>query len=123
MSDPTANQSPIFDVELLLSYLDGDREIAADMIEGLIADMPLRVQGIRDALASADLAALRREVHTIKGLAAGGGAVPLSELAHRIETACREGSLEVATRQVPELERQIDDVVAAWRGFSVEGPV
>jgi len=118
-ADTAAGQAPAprFDVKGMLGSLAGDRAIATIMLEELLADMPVRLDNLAQALAAGDAQRARREAHTLKGLAAGGGARGLSEIARLLETLCREEQFDRAERHLPALRAGLQEAMSEWRAF------
>jgi HPt (histidine-containing phosphotransfer) domain-containing protein len=114
-------EAAVFDAELMLSYLDGEMDIALAMLESLVEDMPERLKCLNEALASGDYVVARREAHTIKGLANGGGATPLSAVAYTIEVACRDGTMETARNAHADIQMLIPLTMTEWKDFLAKG--
>ena len=104
-----------FDAKEVLSRLDGDREIAVILLEGLLEDIPSRIEALERALKAGDASGAHREAHTIKGLAAGGGAPLLRSLGLLTEEMCAAGRLEEARDQLPPLRQAANEVAPQWR--------
>nr|WP_242469333.1 Hpt domain-containing protein [Rhabdochromatium marinum] len=62
-----------------------DQDIAAVTIEQFLADVPLRLQGLRAAHQAQDVEALRFKAHSLKGLAGAVSALRLQHLAKCLE--------------------------------------
>jgi CheY-like chemotaxis protein/HPt (histidine-containing phosphotransfer) domain-containing protein len=113
------NGSAVFDRDAVLAPLGGDREIAIILIDGLIADLPGALDALEHSLGAGDAETAERHAHTIKGLAAGGGASQLRDAARRIEQLCRDGVLDEALRRLPELRACLGQVMPEWRQYSL----
>jgi CheY-like chemotaxis protein/HPt (histidine-containing phosphotransfer) domain-containing protein len=105
----------VLDGDALLSGLDGDTEIAITLLEGLLEDVPKRVEALQRALELGDAKAARREAHTLKGLAASGGAPILRDLAGALEETCDSGRLADAARGLPRLREAVSEVGPLWK--------
>jgi HPt (histidine-containing phosphotransfer) domain-containing protein len=68
----------------------------ADMIPGFLANRKRDAQAVRDAVASGDLATVRRLGHTLKGVGGGYGFPVVSEIGGEIEAAGLAGDPEAA---------------------------
>jgi PAS domain S-box-containing protein len=80
------------DIPLALSMLDGDRELLREAVNlFLTEDYPRHWSGIINARRNADLEAMARAGHSIKGAAANVGGIKLGEYAGCLEKAAREG--------------------------------
>ncbi|MDO8934251.1 MAG: response regulator [Rhodocyclaceae bacterium] len=113
----TAPACAAFDPDDMLKRFAGDQGIAVVMIEGLLVDLPLALVALEHALASGSAADALRAAHTIKGLAAGGGAAALRNAAHHIEQFCQDGLVDEAVRYLPDLRRCLDRVIPAWQDY------
>jgi len=118
---PAPKNAPVFDAKAMLGNLAGDREIARTMLVELLADMPVRVDNLAQALAAGEAQSARREAHTLNGLAAGGGARPLRDIARDMETLCQEGRLDEAARHLPGLRAGLKEALSEWRAFIADG--
>ena len=65
--------------------LDNDRELFRNFVEIFNEDAPKLVEAMRSAAATADLAAIRRNAHALRGLAANFNAFELLKIASRLE--------------------------------------
>ncbi len=113
----SATPTEIFDVSGVLYNLGGDREIARVMLQGLMEDLPLRLEALQAALLAGDADCVRREAHTIKGLAAGGGNQPLRNAAQLVEHLGAKDKLADAGRHMASLRAALADVLPLWQAF------
>jgi CheY-like chemotaxis protein/HPt (histidine-containing phosphotransfer) domain-containing protein len=74
-----------------------------------------RLERIRQRAAAADLAALAREAHDLKGVAGNFGAQRVAELARRLEEACRSAEPAAAALLVREIEQASTHACALLR--------
>ncbi|MFQ3671747.1 MAG: response regulator, partial [Verrucomicrobiia bacterium] len=81
-----------------------------------------RHQEIITALEAADLEAVARVAHTIKGTAGNFGADDLYQLCRQIETAARSGDLAAARETLPHLAQIVDSVCLAWSPHAEPAP-
>jgi signal transduction histidine kinase/CheY-like chemotaxis protein/HPt (histidine-containing phosphotransfer) domain-containing protein len=107
----------VFDPDFVLANLDQDLELARSMVEGILDDMPQRLQALEAALTAEMGDEASREAHTIKGLAAGGGAMPLRNAARLVEELCQKAQFTDAQSHLPGLKRAMDEVFPLWRDF------
>jgi len=106
-ADPAApREVPVFDWRGFLARLMGDEELAGEVLESFLQDLPTRLEALRLLVEAGDPQAVAREAHTIKGAAANVGAESLRQAAAQVETAGRAGDMEAARRigaRLPEL--------------------
>jgi HPt (histidine-containing phosphotransfer) domain-containing protein len=102
---------PILDLATLDALADLAPEDRASFLHELItmylADTPQRLMAIRDACARADLPALQRVIHTLKGSSVTIGALDLAHRCAELEERLRAGTA------VPE-EQAVQGIMAAF---------
>ena len=86
--------------EAVLRQLLADTSLASfrELLAGCRSELPALVAAAGRAAAARDLATLRREAHSIKGIALTFGLISISEPAEAIEVACAAGQPEPALR-------------------------
>ena len=94
----------VFDKEGLLARLMGDEELAAEILAGLLDDIPCQIANLKDALEKQDAASFHRIAHTIKGAAGNTGATALERAARTAEEAAMQGSLASGPEHIMEIE-------------------
>jgi two-component system, sensor histidine kinase and response regulator len=97
-----------FDETVLLDVLGGDREAAAQIVTGYLADAPSQVVGLCEATAAGDLLMVSRHAHALKGASASIGAEALRHLAARLEEQAATGSSDGMVQLVADLDHQLD---------------
>ena len=112
----------VFAAQEVLRRLDGDRQIAALLLENLCADLPQVAAALEQALGVGAAEVARREAHTLKGLAYSGGAKRCGGCAQRIEAFCRAGSLASATALLAELRGALAQAIVSWRAYLGQEP-
>ena len=104
---------------MLLRNCADDRELAREIVVSVMADMPAKLGDLEEAVASADWAAASRTAHTMKGLAAQIGGMPLSERLRAAEHTLRAGgaidqaTLDAIRRSYGTLERRLGTWLSA----------
>jgi PAS domain S-box-containing protein len=94
-------------------------EFVADIVALFVRDAPGHLTALRDRLASDDAGGLKREAHTLKGIAGTLGAREVQELAASIERAAGSGSIQGIGDLLPQLERAFDEACTALRAVRV----
>ena len=79
-----------FEWDAALENVGGDEAMLRDLVEMFFAECPKLMERIREHIADADGAELRRAAHTLKGSAHVFGAAEAAEAAHRLEEIGRE---------------------------------
>jgi two-component system sensor histidine kinase/response regulator len=104
---PVSVPEPVFDEDVLVNLLGGDREAAAEIAQTFLKDAPRQLAALREALVAGDAPLTRRKAHTLKGASANVGAEALRAAACRAETAAANGDLAMIDSLLPELETQL----------------
>jgi len=84
----------------------GDGELAREVCNAFLRDMPVQIAGLVDAMERGDAKKTELLAHTIKGAAANMGAEAFREAAYRIEKIAVGGSLQNLSGPVEELEKR-----------------
>lgn len=98
----------IFDWDALLHRLMGDEDIAKEIIDDFLKQIPVNLFAVKKALNEEDLLLVQREAHVIKGASGNVGALALQEIAEQIEIAGEEKDLVKAGSFVAELDTQLE---------------
>ena len=89
-------EASVFDEDVLLKLLSGDRGAVAEIMGEFLVDVPRQIEALRLALAAGDLRLVRRQAHTVKGAAANVGAEALRAAAYRLERVADDGDQPAA---------------------------
>jgi HPt (histidine-containing phosphotransfer) domain-containing protein len=76
-----------------------DAAFVRELVQTYLADVPVQLEGIVEAIGADDAAALVRPAHTLKSSSATVGAMRLSAVARRLEMSGRSGVLDDAARE------------------------
>lgn len=98
----------VWDEAFLLRLLEGDREMADEVIAEYMEDAPGKLAALASALASGKVEEIRMCAHSIKGCAGSVGGDALRSAAFDMETAARSGDLAGAVALSKKLEREFD---------------
>ena len=98
----------IFDWDGLLHRLMGDEDLAKEIIDDFLKQIPDNLLAIKEALNNEDLSLVQREAHIIKGASGNVGALTLQDIAEQIEIAGEEKDLVKAGSFVAELDTQLE---------------
>jgi len=80
-----------------------------------IADAPELLQPLRRHTAEADAAGVAQAAHALLGTASNFGARAITEVAERVERSARSGVVDCSGREVRELERAVEILLAELR--------
>jgi two-component system sensor histidine kinase/response regulator len=98
----------IFDWDGLLHRLMGDEDLAKEIIDDFLKQIPDNLFAVKKALKKKDLLLVQREAHTIKGASGNVGALTLQEIAEQIEIASKAKDLVKAGSFVAKLDTQLE---------------
>ena len=95
----------IFDEQAMLASLSGDRELARTVVRTFFANMPHRLDVLRDHLNSGNTTGVVSQAHTIKGAAAAVCGAGLMAESLALEKAAKAGDLESARTRFEDLRK------------------
>ncbi len=98
VSEPAA---AIFDSEVFLKRLMGDRQLAGVILKGFLADFPSQMNHLRKCLVESNGSGVRLQAHTLKGSAATVSAGALCAIALEMERASGAGELDQVSELLP----------------------
>ncbi|MDD2898014.1 MAG: response regulator [Desulfuromonadaceae bacterium] len=108
ISPPPKQRSPcpsLFDEVELVERLE-DRAFVRVILEDSLQEIPELIEELRNLCTNDDCLVIRRQVHTLKGLAGNISAHFLQNCAMHVENAAKVGAIETVRELLPELERQ-----------------
>lgn len=114
---PAPAQPPlaIFDRATLMERLEGDAELADEVVQIFLDECPKMMQRLREAVASAVAEAIQFSAHALKGAAANISAERVSAVALRLEIIGREGKLAGSQQEFSTLEAEVARLQHALR--------
>jgi CheY-like chemotaxis protein len=101
----------VFDRTAALAYVDGDVDLLREMAETFLADYPLRLAEIHQAIAAGDSRALMRAAHSLKGGVGCFAAKPTYDAALCLEMMGHGGDLSQAQDACATLEAELSRLV------------
>ena len=102
-----------WDESHLLRLLEGDRDMADEVIAEFLEDTSRELAFLEGALAAGDIGAVNLHAHTIKGSAANVGGTVLRSVAFDVEKAARAGDMHDAASFAVSLEREFEHLKQA----------
>lgn len=111
------------DLPTALHWVDGDRELLAELIDIFLEDCPGKLQELKQAVKETNAIGVSRAAHSLKGMVACFGAGPAQALAGEMEDLGRAGCLAKTSDLLPILVLEFDRVmnhltVADWQGIN-----
>ena len=107
------------DYEGLVERLDGDHELAEDILSDFMEDIEKGHLQLGEAIQAGNAARVSEISHTIKGASANAGAEGLREAMSQIERAARHGDLKEAAAKFRVVARLVNDLKEAASKISV----
>ena len=94
-----------WDKAFALEQAAADEELLQELIEIFKESALSDLANIKQSIEKGDAATAGSSAHSIKGAAASLGFQGLREVTEAMEADCRNGSLDVITAKLPELEK------------------
>ena len=113
---------PTFDANTVLSEMDGDPALLAEIVDLFLQDCPARLNEIEDAVRRNDPCALAAAAHNLKGSAGNFGARPTVALLEELENMGRTGDMSRAGAILESLKRETRSLTAVLTGLAQEVP-
>ena len=96
---------------VLLEGVDGNRRLLRELVKLFLADYPLHLAQIKDALRDGDAEALATAAHTLKGAIGNFAAKKAVAAAQLMEVLARDGELRAASQAYSGLESELAPLV------------
>lgn len=96
----------VIDSEMVQELRDEGDNLLSELVDMFIAEVPLELASLEEALARQDAGATRLSAHTLKGTASNFGARRMQTLAKTIEDKGRDGALDGASAILVELRAE-----------------
>lgn len=112
---------PVLDESILqelVTTTGDDTAFVRELLETYLADLPVQLDGMDEAIRGNDAEALVRPAHTLKSASAAVGVMRLSALSRELEIAGRSGTLDgaatTAMAQAQAEARAATEAVHRW---------
>jgi HPt (histidine-containing phosphotransfer) domain-containing protein len=120
---PSEFTASIFDWDGLLHRLMGDEDLAREIIDDFLKQIPDNLVAVRKALNNKDLLLVQREAHIIKGASSNIGALSMKEIAEQIEIASEKKDLVTTQSFVAKLDTHFEILKSKLTGMLPESLV
>lgn len=114
--------SHIIDREAFLERLGGDEDLAKQLIDMLLRDLPKLSQAVTQAVGARQAAALERSAHALKGAVANFSAEPAVQAAQRLENMGRDGDLHGCVEAEVHLQTELHRLADVLPKLFASGP-
>jgi len=111
--EASPSMEAVWDESHLLRLLEGDRDMAGEVIAEFLEDTSHELASLAGALAAGDIGAVNLHAHTIKGSAANVGGTSLRSVAFDVEKAACAGDIRGAASFAARLEREFEHLKQA----------
>ena len=108
----------VFDLEITLGRLGGNRELFAKLVHFYFDDAPQLIDQLRRAAVHGEVVQVERAAHTLKSLAANFEALAAARAALQVEEFAHARNLGSAIECIPELEKQLHRLDAALADYT-----
>ena len=108
-----------FDSTDLLSRLDGDMELAQELVGLFEEDCPILISEIQTAIQNNDAPALASSAHALKGVCANISALRAKEVAFQLEVSGKTQELKQAPDLILQLQEAVDAFNTAQKEFLI----
>jgi two-component system sensor histidine kinase/response regulator len=112
-----AGEGKVFDPQIALERIDGDRELLVEVAELFRRDCPKILDEIREAIARGDAKTLEREAHKLKGALGALGAPAASEAAQNLEQLGSREDIIAAAAACSLLEAELNRLAPELESF------
>jgi HPt (histidine-containing phosphotransfer) domain-containing protein len=122
--DQTGPAEPVFDRNVILARVEGDRTLLQEIIGLFFDETPGLLSAIQESIASHDAKALERAAHALKGSVGNFGAQGASHAALRLEVMGRGGDFTHVEEAYAELKKEVtrlEGTLVALREENVAG--
>ena len=103
---PDTSIAPL-DLAKALTWVDGDKELLAELVAVFLEDLPERTEALRAAVETEDAQGTERAAHSLKGAVASLGGETARALAYELEQMGRAGRLAGVGLLFAELEGEL----------------
>ncbi|MFQ5515831.1 MAG: Hpt domain-containing protein [Myxococcota bacterium] len=100
-------KTAVLDRDDFLQRVEGDMELARDLVELFLEDLPERMSDLRQALAGSNLELVHERAHSLKGSIANFSAHPAFEAARDLDELARSGIREGLDEAFARLENEL----------------
>lgn len=113
-SENFTHYSPI-DWNLSIKLANNNKELAKELLEMFITDLPKASGEIRQALETKQSSQLLYQVHKLHGASCYCGVTQLKEILGKMESSLKEGLQEKFLAGLSEFDQEINNVLSAYK--------
>ncbi len=114
-------EAGLFDRDTILERFDGDEDLLQEVIDTFLADAPLKLSALEQALQAEDWDRMEARAHALKGNALTMAARSSAELCAKLEEAAKSGDANEASEAYESVRAELVQVMGAMENSSGEG--
>jgi HPt (histidine-containing phosphotransfer) domain-containing protein len=103
----TVSVEPVFDRNMILARVEGDKELLREIIGLFFDEIPGLLSAIQESITRHDARALERAAHTLKGAVSNFGAKSACDAALQLEAIGRGGDFTHSEEAYAGLEKEV----------------
>ena len=107
-----------FDINAALRHVEGDRDLLDEIVRIFADQCPKTLYEIQNAIRAADLPALERAAHSLKGSASNLCAIGVTQAAAELEESARSGDSSSSRERFQTLESEVGNLLRELEAFS-----
>jgi PAS domain S-box-containing protein len=112
-TDDTTRTLSVFDRADMLVRMENDQDFVRMILDESLRELPQQLEELRALCRGEDAVSLRRQAHSMKGVAGNISAPVLRDICYRVETAAKANDIQTAQELLPELERAVQLTIEA----------
>jgi HPt (histidine-containing phosphotransfer) domain-containing protein len=97
----------------MLVRMENDQDFVRMILDESLRELPQQLEELRALCRGEDAVSLRRQAHSMKGVAGNISAPVLRDICYRVETAAKANDIQTAQELLPELERAVQLTIEA----------
>jgi two-component system sensor histidine kinase BarA len=109
-----SSAAEVFDVALALKRSANDKELAKEMLIGLVDSLPKTSDSLREAIGDNKISDVKRLIHKLNGACCYTGTHNLSKVINQLETQLKNGStIEILEPEFLEFFEHVEQIIIA----------
>jgi two-component system sensor histidine kinase BarA len=109
-----SSAAEVFDVDLALKRSANNKELAKEMLIGLVDSLPKTSDSIREAIGNNKISDVKRLIHKLNGACCYTGTQNLSKVINQLETQLKNGStIEILEPEFLEFFEHVEQIIIA----------
>jgi len=107
----------MWDRTAMIERVMGDDDLAKLIVQTFLSDAPNQIKSLNESMEKENIEEVRRQAHTIKGMAANMSAEALREVAFEIEMAAKDGNLATVRESMKKMKQEFERLRKAMSTF------